>query len=766
MLIVQGFSAAQAVTTVRDVHRQLQPLQAEADRLGKQVESFAEALDRLGSKIHEKSVADCTAVLPLIKEYETIAKKTVVQLREIRDPSGKRQQPSAWKGRLRNPPKDEILGTTAEDLRWWEQEQQTWNLLSRIVQTKYPAKHNDPTHVRTGIIPRPRKNAEIHRYSSEQTLWQNFLAEDDIAWERHLVLEWLKSSADELSDPVEEVIERSNQASLKGNKVGAKGWEASKGIIKSQKRLKSWPTPLDPNSPAVDRFDLKTSNHSGLITQLDPDAVTRQGRQLESQDSTYEHGTWIGCWEMLKRGRSWNQIRAWCEERTDIWRAVALRGEVQWPIIPGEKPSNSAQSWQSRSLWRQVCVAAAMDGESDDYERAIYGLLSGHLLSVLNVCHSWDEYLFAHYNSYLHYQFEAYLYSNHPERQATLLFKTKLDLETTLLDGASLLSGREIVAKMQHAQLSRDVSKEPHKIIQASLIAGQFSGLIYHVGRSLAKSLRNDTSSNAKDEEGILKLMDHESSDISNKGSENLTFNLTVHDYNMLRLLTHIHLIFQALGFNAENDAQRVTENIVIAFGDFLMKAGKHLLLPLYASKMSLSGRLGLLALELPDIQDTTEREIMLRLLRHYGIDILEVLETQLKFLIFRGLENTANWNQNTNLQILQDASSTGSGGIRLIKGSFLNSSESGQPIDLIHGFEWLNMLEGNWRRTLSTGVILYKHFISTCSEFSRETAVHFGINLNFHRIRRFYRRSTTSKDGSFFPYLSSQDSQDPRVRS
>ena len=719
--MVQGFSAAQAVATVRDVHRQLQPLQAEADRLGKQVESFAEALDRLGSKIHEKSAADCTAVLPLIKEYETIAKKTVTQLREVRDPSGKRQQPSEWKGRLRDrPPRDEILGTTAEDLRWWEQEQQTWNLLSRIVQTRYPAKHDDHTQARTGLIPRPRKNGETHRYSSEQTLWQNFLAEDDSAWERHLVIEWLKSSADELNGSVEDVIERSGQTTLKGNKVGAKGWEASKGIIKGQKRLKSWPTPLDPNSPGVDKFNLKTSNHTDLITQLDPDAVTRQGRQLESQDDTYEHGTWIGCWEMLRRGRSWNQIRAWCKERTDIWRAASLGGEIQFPIIPGEKPNNKAQNWQSRSLWRQVCAATAMDGGSDDYERAVYGLLSGHLPSVLKVCHSWDEYLFAHYNSYLHCQFEAYLYSNHPERQATLLFKSKLDLETTLLDGASILSGREIMGKMRHAQLSGNVSKEPHRVIQSSIIGEKFAELLNHVGQSLAKSLRSDTSSNGKDEESFSKLMDYEPYAASNKESEDLTFNLTMHDYNMLRLLTHIQLIFQALGLNATNNSRRTTENIIIAFGDFLTKAGKHQLLPLYASKMSLSSKLRLLALELPCIQDTTERNIMLRLLKYYGIDILEVLDTQLKFLVFRGLDATTNWIQGTKLQILQDATITGYGGIRLIKASFLNPSDSGQSTDLIHGFEWLNLLEGNWQRTLSTGVVLYKHFISKTLKFNQ----------------------------------------------
>ena len=742
----------------------MQPLQAEADRLGKQVESFAEALDRLGSKIHEKPSADCTQVLPLIKEYETIAKETVAQLREIRNPSGKRQQESEWKGRLRRPLQNEILGTTAEDLRWWEQEQQTWNLLGRIVQVEYPSKHNDPNQSRTGVVPRPRKSAETHRYSSEQTLWQNFLAEDNTAWERHLVLEWLKSSADDLGPPVEDAIERSGQSSLRGRKVGAKGWEASKGLIKSQKRLRSWPTALDPNSPGVDKLNLKTSSKASLVTQLDPDAATRQGREIDPLDDAYERATWMGCWEMLRRGRSWSQIRAWCKERSDIWRAVSVRGELQLLNGPSEKEDVSNRNWQSRSLWRQVCITAAMDGGLDEFERAVYGLISGHLPTTLKVCHSWDDYLFAHYNSYLHYQFDAYLYSKFPERQASLLFKSKLDLETTLLGGTLVLSGREIMDKMRHSEPTRNEFKDPLKMVQASLIGKSFAESIHRLGRNLVRSLRNNTALDTQERKNSLRLMEFELRDNEKMEDEDDIFNLTTQDYNLLRLLTHMQLIFQGLGTTAKNEAQRRTvENIFVAYGDFLTKAGKQQLLPLYASKMSARRRLNFLALKLPSVLDTTERQIMLTLLNHYDINLLEVLDKQLTLLVFQGLDSEAKWKQDTKLKILQDAPSNGYGGVRLVNASFLTPSESGQPIDLIHGFEWLNMLEGNWKYTLSIGVVLYKHFIRTYHQLNREYYLA-STNLHSYRERRVCRRSSAGQDGSFLAHFSAQDSRNPRL--
>ena len=693
----------------------MHPLQKEADRLGKQVESFAEALDRLGSKIHDKPAADCNRVLPLVKEYETIAKDTVAQLREKGDPSGKHQQHSEWEGSFRRPRQDNIDDTTAKDLRWWEQEQQTWNLLGRIIQVERPSKHNDSIQSRSGAIPRPRKNAESHCYSSEHSLWQNFLAEDDVAWERHLVLEWLKSSADELSPAVEDVIERTDQASLRGRKVGAKGWEASKGLIKSQKRLRSWPTALDPSSPSIDKFNLKTSKESSLVTQLDPDAVTRQARDIDPQDYEYEHATWIACWEMFRRGRSWSQIRAWCKGRTDIWRALSIRGELQSPNSVGEKPGTANQNWQSRSLWRQVCVATAMDGGLDDFERAVYGLISGYLPGVLRVCHSWNDYLFAHYSTYLHFQFDAYLYSKFPERQASLLFKSRLDMETTLLGGTSVLSGKQIIEKMWSSESTRSEFKNPLKIVQASLVARQFPETIHRLSLNLVQSLFNDTSLDPEEREQSLRLMQYDPSKVAKSDHRDEDFCYNMSNHNLLRVLTHMQLIFQALGFTAKNDAHQLTlENIFVAYGDFLTKAGKQDLVPLYASKMSTDTRLKFLALKLPSILDTAERQVMLTLLNHYNINLLEVLDAQLKLLVFQGLDSKATWKRDTKLQILKDAPTPEYGGVRLLKPGFLTPAKSGQPTDLIHGFEWLNMLEGNWKRTLSTGVVLYKHFIST----------------------------------------------------
>lgn len=70
-----------------------------------------------------------------------------------------------------------------------------------------------------------------------------------------------------------------------------------------------------------------------------------------------------------------------------------------------------------RALWKKACLAIAnnvrkspisvvrhltcflsLQESSPKEERAVYGILSGDLESVLPMCHSWDDHLWAHLN--------------------------------------------------------------------------------------------------------------------------------------------------------------------------------------------------------------------------------------------------------------------------------------------------------------------------------------------------------------------------------
>ena len=77
------------LSTVGEVRRALNPLQKHADRVGQQVEKFAETLDRL-NPLRDGAGQGVDVALPLIQAYEQIARETVHTLK--RRHAGERKQ--------------------------------------------------------------------------------------------------------------------------------------------------------------------------------------------------------------------------------------------------------------------------------------------------------------------------------------------------------------------------------------------------------------------------------------------------------------------------------------------------------------------------------------------------------------------------------------------------------------------------------------------------------------------------------------------------
>ena len=409
-----------SLRTKRDVQRVVHPLQATADRVGRQVELFAENLDRLGRRTRKEIRKDCRDVLPTVTAFRKIASDTVNTLRAVHFPERQRQHSRSCKSRMRSSSgrsnsgsahsdngADQGSTTTVRDLQRWEEEEQTWELLSLMLQVEYPIPSSAAEEPKIeGYHQRPSQDNELHRYSSEKDVWDHFLATHNDAWERHTVVQWLKKCADTSSQDIELVVKDLESGADRGSGLWAHSWLYSKEAIKGQKRLRSWPQALEPESPGIDISFRNAEKTKNLVTQLDPDAITRQGRSLETQDHYFERATWLACWEMVRRGKEWSYIREWCQERVEGWRAAAMRGD---PRDPSSANPNPSAGWQTRALWRKTCALAAKDGGVDKYENAVYGIVSGYLPSTLAVCGTWNDCLFAHYNSYLLTHFDKYL---------------------------------------------------------------------------------------------------------------------------------------------------------------------------------------------------------------------------------------------------------------------------------------------------------------------------------------------------------------------
>ena len=693
--------------TVSDVHRALHPLQATADRVGKQVEEFAENLDRLSSRNKRRNKKVCSDVLPLVNAYKEIARNTVSRLQSLHAPEKQQQLFRKSRRGLRNSSlqstpwntpaedgKNRNVMTSVEDLKWWEQEEQTWDLVGIMLQVWYPETGMTKTS-RDGEsrLVRPSTDIEVHRYSPEKDIWDMFLASDDQAWERHAVVEWLQTCAENSGQDIEQVVKELELGADRGSGLWAHSWLYSKEAIKFQKRLRSWPQALEPDDPGLETSLMNSEKTKSLVTQLDPDAITRQGRSLEQQDYYFERATWLACWEMLRRGKDWDYVRDWCQLRGEGWRAAVMRGDPRNARFPTSAPA----SWQSRVLWRKVCAIAAKDGSIDEYENAVYGVLSGYLPSVLEVSRSWDDYLFAHYNSYLLHSFDRYLKSSFPDRVPTLNDKHG-SLNFSVFGGQRAQSGNQIVEKMKHLETISREAKEPLKMLQGSLIANTFDDFVFKHGVRLTK---------AANAEGRSKIVEPFGNDQILEGS--VTAPISMADHDFLRLITHIIFLFQDLGFQfGEGERRSAMESIIVTYVDYLSKAGKQQLLPLYASRLSYSTSLTCLGRQLPTIQDRRERQTMMSLMKQTGIDVPGVLSMQLQLIIADTSLPQSKWPV---LKILEETSKDASS-VRPVRTGFIGDEITDDQEDLIHGFEWYLLLDYHWQQTMAVGVVLYKHFL------------------------------------------------------
>ncbi|KAL9130608.1 MAG: hypothetical protein Q9217_001268 [Psora testacea] len=709
-----GTASPMTYPTVSHVHKAIHPLQATADRVGKQVEEFAENLDRYTqakSQEQQKVSKDCRCVLSLVEAYQKTARETIQHLQTMHAPERQKQFANLTKQKLRSRSsrshsrRDSTPGsdgedhnlTTVADLQRWELEEQTWDLLGRMLQVEYPVPEPERSRINSKEgITRPDKAHSLHAYSPEKEVWDSFLATNDQAWERHTVIEWLKRSADHSGEDIEHIVQQLESEADRGSGLQAHSWLYTREAIKGQKRLRSWPRAFEPDDPGLDTSLMNAEKTKALVTQLDPDVITRQCRILEKQDVYFERAIWLACWEMVRRGKSWKYIRDWCDDRAEQWRAVAVQGDMRIAHLE----TSEAMTLQSRFLWRKTCALAAKDGSIDEYEKAVYGVLSGYFPSVQQISRSWDDHLFAHYNTFLLHSYESYVKHNFANRIPFALASKDSAFNISSSAGQRALSGNQVVEKLKQTDGIKQEAREPFKMLQGSLIAKNFDEFTFKQGVKLTQY------ANAHGRSKILPRMDGKPVEGS------ITAPITMQDYDMLRLITHIILIYQDLGFQfGKGDRLFATESIIVAYVDYLSKAGKQQLLPLYASRLSHGRSIVCLGRQLPLIQEHNERVTIMNLMKQYSIDVPGVLLMQMQMIILDTPPNSEHSTKYPELKILEPVGKTDVQA-RPIRGGFIGDKVTDDQMDLIRAFEWYMVLEGYWQQTMAIGVVIYKHFL------------------------------------------------------
>lgn len=680
------------------------PLRETAERVGREVELFARALDKFNPLKAADADAKYETALSLIDAYEGIAKQNVDNLRQKHGHERPRRGQKKGGDEAMDVDEDVDMGmsimapkedkTTVGDLDRWEQELQTWKLFRQLVNHRHKAPGSSKA------IGRPKQR--LNDYTPEHEVWQSFLESNDLALERRTVLKWLNQCADENGEDIDELVKELQQNADRGDII-AHGWIHTKAAIKNQKRVHAWPCALDESSPEVQRVHYNSAKTEPLICHLDPDATTREGRKLEAQDEYFERAIWLGCYELLRRGKSSQEIQEWCQERTEIWRSVSLSN---FPDTENSADEGELQDPRTGILWRRMCFAAARKGDQGDFQKAVYGLLCGDIDSVDPVCKTWDDSLYMHYNALLKSQYDEYLRFHYPSYASAEITQAFSTFDAVQFHGEPKYAGRRIIESLKMNPKTRKESKIDLKMIQGVLIADDFESFIYQQGLAISKSATAETANMLIPDLG--------------KAPERADINayITHKDYDGLRMLSHMIIIYRLLGAELGRtsvDESFAIDNVIVAYMLFLQLAAKEDTLPLYAALLSEDRAHAALCRLSLGIVETEDRLKHLKLMQQYGLDVQRFVQFQTIYLMS---DNAAEYKEAPKADISLVVKTESSGHEKYKLDPYFLGPEIKEIDEALATYlEWHLLVDGLWSDTFRTGVMMYTEFFGKFSE-------------------------------------------------
>ncbi|OIW34731.1 hypothetical protein CONLIGDRAFT_607586 [Coniochaeta ligniaria NRRL 30616] len=581
-----------------------------------------------------------------------------------------------------------------DELQRWEDEAQTWDLLRRVLPLRYRDKASSSHNIMSTDTPlRTRKQ-----------YWEEFILSDSQARERKIVLEWLQTSANQ-GPSIDEVVSDLQQDADRGD-ILAHGWLHTRHKIKLQKSVNARQGVLDPKDPSLAESHLSSNT---LITQLDPDAMTRQDRKLEPQDASFERAIWLGCFEMLKRGYKMSEIRDWCADRTESWRAASLS-----PLALSNPDDEDVEDFNPvfAVLWRRMCYATARDGGSSDYERAVYGVLAGDIPSVEKIVSTWDEHLFAHYNALIRTQFDAFLIKQGGAAAPTVAAQFPA-FNAMQAHGDKVTIQRRLIASLESHDKTKAEAFSPAKALQGAIVANDLDRFLSYQGAFLAKQ------ANSKMRSRLIPDLEAKSPDDDRRKYVDIT------DHDGVRIAAHVFIVISSLDrlLGAEDDSYSGPlanarygnqENILSAYIITLRLSQMMDSVPLYCSKLHGDRVYTNLARNLALVTDMDERRDQLRLIEMLGLDVKRFVVTGVREYLADAMQGLSGCIAKGRFKILQPGPAT------LKYGRYLQQDYFGEDSDfvdvedesIICYMEWMMLVPDLLAEAIHYATKVYVYFL------------------------------------------------------
>lgn len=572
-------------------------------------------------------------------------------------------------------------------MRRLQLELDTWRLLLNLISIDDPASRASYKEGRETAF------QNLHRYSSDREIWEQFLNADQYALECVVAMRWLEETSKTGDNELEFLITDMEAQADRGQGLWAHGWLFTKEAIKGHKRLRAWPQPLEPNDTA--HAMLKTDDQKPLVTQLDPDALLRQKHSLQAQDEFYERATWMTCWKMLRQGEDWTKIREWAQSRLENWRAVSLCGssvdakapKTRTPVDDGMTRLMNSRAQDS---WRAACSALAKNTNAGAFERAVYGLLCGESDSAVKVCSSWDDYLYVYFNRVVLSRYRGFCkqfqhkLSHSPN--AVVAFKPDPAGHAELQKYFQYLRGNERVGSE---------ARNPFRNLQAAILSKGYDSFFSTLAQAVSQ-----VGINLHGQSSIIP-------DIPRSQVED-AYLIAAEDEEAVKIATHVYLVARSIGYTRPDTVE--TASVVVA-GFIANLEARCLfdLIPLYASLLPTDMCHSVFSKILIDIVNPKERKDQVRLTQKYGIDINAVLDVQWSSLS----TGVSSIEQSPGLTGYSRVLSRPDGSRLLVppKKDLIGTTISDEDENMIRSLEWLRYVGGQWARICRLGGWLYRKF-------------------------------------------------------
>ena len=668
--------------TAAGAQEALHPLRRTADRVTRQIEAFADKLDQFKRKNTTDEFQSIQAAYKLVQSYRDITHNAIQDL-------AKQQTLKRAKGGFRSSTASDLK--LDEDIQRLQLESDTWRLLLNLISIDDPASRASFKEAQQVAF------QNLHRYSTDREIWEQFLNADQYALECVLAMKWLEETAKAGHQELDMLITDMEAQADRGHGLWAHGWLFTKEAIKGHKRLRAWPQPLDPNDPGISRSLLSDDENKPLITQLDPDALTRQRNGLQPQDEYYERATWMTCWKMLRQGENWTKIREWAQSRLENWRAVSLCGSsveshsanTRTPVDDGMTRLMNSRAHDS---WRAACSALTRNPDTDDFQRAVYALLCGETEPATKICRSWDDYLYVNFNRIVLSRYQGFC--KQFQRKLSYFPSSPVAFKPEPAGHADL---RKFFHYLRGNERVGSEARNPFRNLQAAILSKDYDSHFSILAQAVSQ-----VGMNKFGKDSIIPQLPATQADES--------YLIAAEDDEALRIATHLYLIVQSLGYvRTDTHFFETASAIVVGYIANLEEMNLFDSIPLYVSLLPSDMCRSVFSKILIDIIDPTERKQQLRHMQKLNIDIRAVLDAQWSWLSagIPVIEYSSGITEYCRVSRRLD-------GLRVLlppKKDLIGTSIADEDEKMIRSLEWLRATGGQWSKICKLGAWLYRKF-------------------------------------------------------